>query len=291
VKDKSLCPEDRWGLQNDLFALVKKGNLKLEEYLDFLSHYAGEDAFLPLISIGANLYHAYLIMDDRRRERISLAGRSLFERVLSSVGHEPRGGETHTTSILREQSIWYATVYGSKAVSEFAENVFTTLLEGEKVHPDMMKSVFQVGAFCGGEKAFDWLAKRANASESEHERMNILVALGCFKLRALIERAQQYVLDEVPNRNKFVPVGIIAENPYAMPFMWPWYVSSRKKLEQLHPVHYERILAAVIPWGGLGREEEVNAFFRGYPLEEQKAEDVVRFSLEKLEINEEMRRS
>jgi aminopeptidase N len=287
VQDKSLCPEDRWGLQNDLYALVKKGDVNLDEYLAFLAHYAGEDAFLPLISIGANLYHAYLVMDARRRERIASVGRSLFERVLSSIGYEPRGGETHTTSILREQCIWYAVVYGSKPVSELAERMFSALLEGKKVHPDMMKSVFQVGAFCGGEETLDWLTNRAGASESEHERMNILVALGCFKDRALIERAQQYVLDKVPDRNKFVPIGIMAENPYAMPFMWPWYVSSRKKLEQLPPVHYQRVLAAVIPWGGLGREEEVKAFFEEHALEER---NVVRLSLEKLEINEKMRR-
>jgi hypothetical protein len=121
--------------------------------------------------------------------------------------------------------------------------------------------------------------------------MNILVAFGCFKLRALIQRVQQYVLDEVPDRNKFVPIGIMAENPYAMSFMWPWYVSCRKKLEQLHPVHYKWVLAAVIPWGGLGREEEVRAFFKEYPVEEHKSEDAVRLSLEKLEINEKMMES
>jgi aminopeptidase N len=291
VESKCLCPEDRWGLQNDLYALVKKGDLKLEEYLAYLDHYAGEDAFLPLMSIGTNLYHAYLVMDDRRRERISSIGRSLFEGVLSATGYEPKNGETHTTSILREQCIWYAVVYGSKVVSEFGERMFFALMRGQKIHPDMMKSVFQVGALCGGEKALDWFANRARTSESEHERMNILAALGCFKDRTLISKAQQYVLDEVPDRNKFVPIGVMAENPYAMPSMWPWYVSSRERLERLHPVHYERILAAVIPWGGLGREEEVKAFFEHYSLRERKVEDVVRLSLEKLEINQRMRRS
>jgi len=287
VKDKSLCAEDRWGLQNDLYALVKKGDLSLEEYLDFLAHYGGEDAYLPLISIGANLYHAYLVMEDKRRERISSVGVSLFEHVLSSIGYDPREGEAHTTSILREHCIWYAVVYGSKGVAEFAQRMFSVLLKGGKVHPDMMKSVFQVGAFSGGGETLDWFAKRSEASDSEHERMNILAALGCFKDRALIERAQQYVLDEVPERNKFVAIGTMAENPYAMPFMWPWYVSSRKKLEQLHPVHYERVLAAVIPWGGLGREEEVKTFFKEKGLEDHS---VVRLSLEKLEIHEKMRR-
>jgi tricorn protease interacting factor F2/3 len=288
VKDNSLGAEDRWGLQNDLYALVKKGDLSLDQYLDFLAHYAGEDAFLPLISLGTNLYHAYRVMDDRRREKIASVGCALFEQVLSSIGYEPREGETHAASILREQCIWYAVVYGSKGVAEFAQSMFSSLLEGRKVHPDMMKSLFQVGAFSGRRKTLEWFAERARTSDSEHERMNILMALGCFKDQALIERAQQLILDEVPDRNKFVPIGAMAENPYAMPFIWPWYVSSRKKLEQLHPVHYERVLAAVVPWGGLGRQEEVKAFLKEHGLENHT---VVRLSLEKLEIHENMRRS
>ena len=291
VMDKSLTAAGRWGLQNDLYAFVKKGEASLDEYLAFLTHYADEDAFLPLVSIGANLYHAYLVVDDRRRERISSVGTSLFERVISNIGYEPSAGEKHTTSILREQCLWYAAVYGSKPVSDFAEETFSALLQGQKVHPDMMKSIFQVGALRRGEEAFDWFVKRAKASESEHERMNILAALGCFKERALIEKAQQYVLDEVPDRNKFVPIGIMAENAHAMPFMWPWYLSSIERLEQLHPVHYERVLAAIIPWGGLGKAEEVKAFLEEYVGKREKVRDVVRLSLERLKINERMRKS
>jgi len=35
----------------------------------------------------------------------------------------------------------------------------------------------QVGALNGDDKAFDWFETRFNTSESEHDRMNILVAL------------------------------------------------------------------------------------------------------------------
>jgi tricorn protease interacting factor F2/3 len=155
----------------------------------------------------------------------------------------------------------------------------------------MMKSILQVGALRRGVEAFDWFVKRAKVSESEHERMNVLVALGCFKEKALIEKAQQYVLDEVPDRNKFVPIGIMAENPHAIPLMWPWYLSSIDRLEQLHPVHYERVLAAIIPRGGLGKEEEVEAFFEEYLEKREKVRDVVRLSLERLKINERLRTS
>ena len=39
ISDQILSPEDRWGLQNDLYAWVKRGDVYLGDYLLFLSHY------------------------------------------------------------------------------------------------------------------------------------------------------------------------------------------------------------------------------------------------------------
>ena len=48
VREKTLPPEDRWGLQNDLYALTVAGEVPLSAYLDYLRLYASEDAYLPL---------------------------------------------------------------------------------------------------------------------------------------------------------------------------------------------------------------------------------------------------
>ena len=61
---KVLTPIDRWGLQNDLYALLKSGTVTADEYLAFLDHYSHEEAFLPLVGIVQNLYQLYLIMED-----------------------------------------------------------------------------------------------------------------------------------------------------------------------------------------------------------------------------------
>ena len=147
----------------------------------------------------------------------------------------------------------------------------------------------QVGALNGNDDTFEWFDKQLRFTESEHERMNILMALGSFKDRALIEKAQQYTLDNVPDRNKFVPINHMAANPYAIPYMWEWYVSHLKELEQFHPMHYERIISGIIPLCGLGKEDQVKDFFEDYMGKEKKAKEVIKLSLEKLEINSIMR--
>jgi len=282
---KVLASIDRWGLQNDLYALLKKGNVSADEYLTFLDNYSQEDAFLPLVGIVQNLYQLYLIMKGRHKELIASTGKRLLEQALAKIGYTPEPEEAHITSITRDQILLSALMYGVEEAAHFAERKLRELLKGSFSHPDVMKSILQMGAFLGGQEIFDWLDNRFHASESEHERMNILTAFGSFKDKYFIEKAQTFILEKVPPRNKFIPISALGANPSALPFLWQWYITNLEELEQLHPIHYERVIAAIVPYGGLGNEEEVKSFFNDYLIRKESAKDVVRLSLEKLEIN------
>jgi tricorn protease interacting factor F2/3 len=154
-----------------------------------------------------------------------------------------------------------------------------------------MKSVMRVGALSAGSVSFDWLDQQLQKSKIEHERLNILSALGCFKDEALIKKCQQYTLESVPARNKFIPVVAMASNPYAIPLLWDWYVDNLMEFEQFHPMLYERVIAAIVPTAGIKRSEEVKAFFADYLKKTDKAMDVIKLSLERLDINLRMRNS
>ena len=289
VGDQSLPPEDRWGLQNDLFSLCKRGEVPFTEYLDFLAFYQDENAFLPLVSISNNLQHAYLVMEVEKKEKISSLVRPWFEKVLKHIGFEPEPDEKHTTAILREQLLWHAALSGSQSAVEFAGDQFTGWMQDKPVHPDIMKSVLQIAALKGDDKTFAWFDQRFQSSQIEHERMNILVALGCFKEKGPLKKSLQYILDTVPARNKFVPVVAMASNRYAIPLLWDWYVSNLDQIEQFHPMLYERVVAAIVPIAGMDNPKAVKQFFEDYMQKTEKAKDVIKLSLEKLEINLRMR--
>ncbi|UCH23189.1 MAG: M1 family metallopeptidase [Deltaproteobacteria bacterium] len=291
VQKKQLSVEDRWGLQNDLYALLRCGQAPIDDYLDFLSNYQNEDAFLPLSSIADNLFQAHLILDDNQKKKIAVIGKALLETTLETMGYNPTPEESHTTSILRDQIIFQAVAYGSERTAEFAADKFNSLFRGDNLHPDIQKSIYQVGALTAGANAYEWLVERLQSSQSEHERMNILTALGCFNDKDLIHRALQYVLDQVPPRNKFIPIVAMAANPYAVDYLWDWYVSHLTELEQFHPMLYERVIAAIVPMSGMKRKEEVSEFFSQYLDQNPKPRDIVKLSLEKLEINLRMRSS
>jgi aminopeptidase N len=291
VRSKELSAEDRWGLQNDLYALVKMGDTTIEEYLAFLSNFEKEDAFLPLISISANLYQAYLILDGAQREMVGSVGKSLLEKVLSRIHYDPDPKESSAISILRDHIMPQAAFYGSEDVRDYGCAKFSVLTSGKSIHPDIMKSALYIGALNGDSDTFEWFKGMLNSSISEHERINILLSLGGFKQKSLIEGVQDYILSHVPERNKFIPIGSLAANPHAIPFMWEWYVSHVDVLEQCHPVVYERVIEAIVPMGGIGKEAQVNEFFQDYMRKKERARDVIKMSLENLRIHSRMRHS
>jgi len=81
----------------------------------------------------------------------------------------------------------------------------------------------------------------------------------------------------------------LAANPFAASILWDWYVSSLSRIEQFHPMIYERVIAAVVPAAGIDHPDVVRAFFAEYLQKTEKARDVIRLSLERLEIHCRMR--
>ena len=158
-------------------------------------------------------------------------------------------------------------------------------MAGKPVHPDICRSVMQAGAFSGSDSVLEWFLGRFKTASSEHDRMNVLTALGCLPRPKSIHRALDFVMAEVPGRIQFIPIAAMAANPAALPLMWDWYRARLEALEKFHPMLYERVIGAIVPVCGLGREAEVRAFFEDYLERGQKFRDVIRLSLEKLEIN------
>jgi len=289
ILNKKLSPEDRWGIEHDLFALVENGTLSMDRYLTFLEFYEDEDAFLPLMSIAGNLYHASFVMTGEIRNKTVAMGKGLTERVLTAVGLEPATNEPHAVAILRDQLLWHAVVYGSGVAEKFTREQFTALKNGRPVHQDIKKSVLQAGAFSGDGDTFNWFAKQIQETASEHDRMNLLSAMGSFRDPALISRTQDYLLEAVPDRNRFIPVAALCQNPHAIPYVWEWYTSHIDRLEQSHPMLYERVIASILPASGLENPKEVKAFFKEYIERNPQVADVVNLSLEKLDIRLRMR--
>ncbi len=285
VKGGCLSHIDRWGLQNDLFALVRAGRLPLDLYLDFLQYYEKEDQYLPLASIGGHLQYAGRIVQGAVREKTARIGAGMSRRVLERIGLEPCEGEPHTRKALRNQMLWQAAGWDVPDALRFGTDRFDEMVAGNSGHPDIARSVMQVGARQKGAGALAWFKQRFAQSPSEHERMNILAGMTAFNEWDLLEEALAFVLEAVPPRNQFMPIAAAAGNPVAAPRMWAWYQKHLGRLEAFHPLLYERVITGIVPVGGLGHEDEVRTFFESYVGQRPDLKDAVELALENLEIN------
>ncbi|MDY6950226.1 MAG: M1 family metallopeptidase [Thermodesulfobacteriota bacterium] len=289
VQEKRLSPEDRWGLENDFFAMVRRGEQTVFDYIDFMKHFENETEYLPLVSIADNLFSAYMVMEDKHRHTIAAAGRRLFDRALGKIGLEPQPGEPFTTSLMRDHVLLHAVFCGSEETLAFGRTCFKTLTSGGSVHPDIMKSTMQIGAWLEDEAALSWLKNRFRSSASEHDRMNVLAALACSNTPELVRQALAFVLEEVPERNQFLPIAAACANPKAVGAMWPWYRDHLEQLKGLHPLLYERVIAAIIPNAGIWEPDAVSEFFHDAMDRSPQIRDTVLLALEKLKINLKMK--
>ncbi len=289
VRNGTLPHTDRWGLQNDLFAMVRAGDSPLAVYLDFLSNYENEDQYLPLVSMGGHLQYIYSIVQGAARERTGRTGAELSRKVLDLIGMAPEDGEPHTRAALRNQMLWQAAGWDVAPAAAFGLEQFERMMAGHSVHPDIARSIMQVGARGKGAAALAWFKQRFAQSPSEHERMNILAGMTAFNQWDLIEEALAFALAAVPPRNRFMPIAAAAGNPLAAAHMWPWYQKHRSQLEAFHPLLYERVITGIVPVAGLDNEDDVTAFFQSYVQQRPHLKDVVELALENLQINARLR--
>jgi len=117
--------------------------------LAFLQNYLDEDAYLPLISIADNLFKAYLVFDGQRQEAIRSFGRSMLENTLSAIGYFPVPDENLTNSLLRDQILWPAVVYGSNSGRDnpsghFKERAHGRRVDGGDGYPGMAHPTFRI---------------------------------------------------------------------------------------------------------------------------------------------------
>lgn len=286
VADQTLSSADRWGLQEDLFAMVRSGKAALDHYLAFLSHYREESEFLPVIGIAENLHLMYLVTTGLMQDRTAEAGRNFLESVLERIGWEPKDGESNTTRMLRDAILFRAMMFGSGVARTWGEDNFQALLDGRRIHPDVQRSILQMGAWLRPGDAFGWFAEHLGTSDSEHERMNILMAMGCLSDETAIREALAYTLDHVPQRNRHLPLVSCSANPVAQPFLWDWFISHITQLESFHPILFERVIDTLVPVCGLGREDSVRGFFEDYLSKKGGGAATIRIALEFLAVNE-----
>ncbi len=294
MNDKSIGGLDRYGVQEDLFALVRRGDMSILEYLDYINtYYQEEDHHLPLRGIIKNLSFLNLVVGGPAEENIKQVGKKITEQILERIGYEPQADESLTTSALRSSALWNAALFGSQRAVDFSLDQFEKMIKtGTNIHPDIADPVQRITAYSDSQ-SIEALIARFKASESEQERMILSVVLGCVQ-RENMQQVIEFALEEIPPRLSYIPLSMMSANPSLTSDLWEMFRNNQGKLEKFHPLHFERILIGVITIGGLVYEQEIKDFFSTYAPESMKSyqkylRQTLDMALEVLDVNLKMR--
>jgi len=289
IHQKHIPEIDRWGIENDVYAMVKARHYGVDQYLAFLSEYEKEDASIVVSAALSHLYELFLILSGPTRDKAAQHARQWITDIIHRLDLSPGDKEPHGVLRLRSEAVQLGAFLDIPEVMDRGSEHFDGLVGGKKLPPDIRRAVMQAGARAAGNKAYEWFTEQIASVTSEQERINILIAMGCFKDTEQIQKALAYIMEKAPDRNKFIPVAQMARNPNAIPLMWDWYTRSCPALKNIHPLIHERIIGAVIPVCGLEQPDAVKTFFDSAFDASDPAAPVIQMAFEKLEINRRLR--
>ncbi len=285
IKKKGLSPIDRYGIENDLFSLVKRGSLDLDYYLDYLnSYYLEEREYLPLLSIFSHLLYIFTI-NESQESKIKKIGEYIITHFFERYGFAVQKDEEMRITILKNFLLFSGALFKINPITDFCLEQFETLLNGKKVSPDILSSVLKVASM-KHQNAIGYFLKRIKSSETpEVEKTYIYEALGCFQEKIQILEALDIALKEVPPQSWLYTFRRLGSNKAALNLIWPWFKDNLNIFEKTSPFVLARTIATLISLGGLNNKKEVEKFLREYAEKNEFHKDTIDMTLEKLEIN------
>jgi len=279
---------DRWGIQNDLFALCRAGKAQLREYLELVSSYEEKD-FLVLADVTNNLYVAYLLAGNSgSANEIKKCMEKYCSRIFDRLGWEPKEKEPHTDTLMRGSVVSVLGKLNNEYILKVAKEKFEAFLENHSsLHPDIRMPVYSLTAWQGDEKTFDTLVKCYGKAETQEEKTRLLAALGGFQNKDILKKALKFSTSgKVRLQDMAVPILRVASNPCGKDLIWPWIKQNWRMLRKTFQTggpQVNRILECLSVISDANTGREVGTFLKknAIPGTEMKVNQV----LEKIRIN------
>ena len=282
VSNKSISAIDRWGIENDLYALIVAKVLPFDMYFDVIKAYKSEESRLVLSSIFTHLRNFEVNLDGERREKMVKQGSEFLTEIIENLGLEPREGESDDIAIVRSPMLLTAGIFGVKSAVNFALSEFERFKNGEKVSPDILGTVIRIAAKETND--FEYFYNAFKDAENEQLAIHFLVAMASFSDKELITKVQGMIFEKIPNRNRGTVISTLCGNKVAKESMWHYYLANLDNFESLFPFMYQSVLMNLISNSKV-HEEDMKGFFEEYQKKNPIAKEAVNIGFEYLEIN------
>ncbi|XP_075033123.1 puromycin-sensitive aminopeptidase [Mixophyes fleayi] len=290
IRDRSLQPVDRLGLQNDLFSLARAGIISTVEVLKVMEAFVNEPNYTVWSDLSCNLgILSTLLSHTEFHEEIQGFIRDVFSPIGQRLGWDPKPGEGHLDALLRGLVLGKLGKAGHKPTLEEARRRFKDHVEGKNtLSADLRSPVYVTVLKHGDSTTLDTMLKLHKLADMQEEKNRIERVLGAISSQDLIQKVLSFSLSEEVRPQDTVSVigGVAGASKQGRKSAWNFVKENWEELYNRYQGGFlisRLIKLAVDGFASDKMAAEIKAFFDAHPA--PSAERTVQQCCENILLN------
>ncbi len=234
IKKGMLPVEDAWGIENDLFSILRGGNLDTLKYLDFINKFCLSAEYPVSESLVAHLSWLYSINYNKPLgEKVRETSIKFGINLLTKLGWDAKKAESDTIRITRTGIIGLLGIVREPSVTKKLLSLFDLIKKGKgkKIDPDMLNNIYSAAALNADKTIFNELIELYKKASSLNEKVFILTALGKVNDQELLFKALEFQKSEHVRPHDSCIVSVSATyNPISGEILFKWLKENWKTI-------------------------------------------------------------
>lgn len=272
IRDLSLPPVDRLGLQNDLFSLARAGIISTVEVLKVMEAFVNEPNYTVWSDLSCNLgILSTLLSHTDFYEEIQEFVKDVFSPIGERLGWDPKPGEGHLDALLRGLVLGKLGKAGHKATLEEARRRFKEHVEGKQIlSADLRSPVYLTVLKHGDGTTLDIMLKLHKQADMQEEKNRIERVLGATLSPELIQKVLTFALSEEVRPQDTVSVigGVAGGSKHGRKAAWKFIKDNWEELYNRYQGGFliSRLIKLSVEGFAVDKMAgEVKAFFESHP--------------------------
>ncbi len=237
IHEGKLTSLDVWGIENDLFALVRCGDISVSEYVEFVRQYCMEAQYPANVSISGHLSWLNSISHGKKFEGIAKGINIDFhQKIIKKLGYEVKQNESSIDTKMRTIAFTELGLCADAEALKIATKLYEQLKSGGAVNPNLKRPIYYTIAFnMPDQQKFDEFMSKYNGNGSPEEKIISLAAIGNMGDQKLLENAlRDAISGKVRLQDSIILLSSISGNPKGRKLYLEWAMKNWQKFMQMY---------------------------------------------------------
>ena len=240
IKNKKLNDADRWGINNDLWALCNINQESVNNYVSFVENYLDEKNYTILAEISSNIrkldrLYYYENWWQETKEKLSKMLLPIYKNNLDKLGWNKKQKENSEDILMRSLCISFCGFANDKETIKEANERFIK----NNLNLDIAGSIYSIIAQQADEKMYQEMIKRFELTEDVESKLKLLGGLYQFRNEDILTRALDFALtDKVRTQNLRNVFSAVLINPVSQKVFLKWTKDNWERIKKHQDTYY-----------------------------------------------------